>query len=79
MSSKNNWSHEWKNLDKDAAYRVTELQVPEGYKMSVENVENRYTITNTYVKKRKILRRERILRGAEGQKPEIQKQALSGA
>lgn len=51
LSSKNNWSHEWKNLDKDAAYRVTELQVPEGYKMSVENVENRYTITNTYVKK----------------------------
>lgn len=51
LSSKNNWSHEWKNLGKDATYSVTELQVPKGYEMSIENVENRYTITNTYTKK----------------------------
>lgn len=51
LSSKNNWSYEWKQLNKDAVYRVTELQIPEEYEMSVENTENTYTITNTYTKR----------------------------
>ena len=51
LSSKNNWSYEWKQLNKDAVYRVTELQIPEEYEMSVENTEITYTITNTYTKR----------------------------
>lgn len=54
LSSKNNWSYEWKYLNKEAVYSVTELQIPKEYEMSVENTENNYTITNTYIKRNEV-------------------------
>ncbi|WP_158099046.1 Cna B-type domain-containing protein [Flavonifractor sp. An100] len=47
LSSANSWSHTWNGLDKDAAWTVDEVAVPDGYSKSVTHTDNQWTITNT--------------------------------
>ena len=47
LSSANSWSHTWNGLDKDAAWTVDEVAVPDGYSKSVTHTDNQWIITNT--------------------------------
>ena len=53
LSSKNDWSHTWKGLDKMSAgkeikYTVDEVEVPENYTKTITNEQTAFTITNTH-------------------------------
>ncbi|MUV38128.1 Pheromone-processing carboxypeptidase KEX1 [Lentibacillus sp. JNUCC-1] len=55
LSEKNDWTHEWKNLDEYQSngdkinYTVEEVDVPEGYKSQIDKADDsNITITNTY-------------------------------
>lgn len=44
-----NWKYTWKNMDEDSEYTIVEIDIPEGYVSTVENVRaNYWVITNTY-------------------------------
>ena len=48
LDSANNWTHTWKNLNKNNAWTVNELDVPEGYTKTISgNETSGYVITNT--------------------------------
>ena len=47
LSAKNNWTHQWKSLDKGASWSVKELNVPDGYSSEISNGGTSYTIVNT--------------------------------
>lgn len=49
LNKDNNWRYTWSDLPKDAEFSVIEVEVPEGYKVSVLHNANLYTITNTFV------------------------------
>lgn len=48
LNAGNNWMYSWNNLDKDSQWSVKELEVPEGYSSHITNMEQVWTITNTY-------------------------------
>ena len=49
LSDINNWSYVWKDLSKDVVWDVQELEVPDNYRMTVENNQNQFVITNQLV------------------------------
>lgn len=59
LSDINNWSYIWKDLSKDTVWDVKEIEIPDKYRMSVENNQNQFTITNQLV-----IHRESITHGA---------------
>lgn len=46
LSARNNWSHTWKELEKDSAWMVAE-DVPEGYTVNISREGKTFVITNT--------------------------------
>ena len=46
LNALNKWSHVWKYLDRDSTWTVKEVNVPDGYRMTVSNDGNDWTITN---------------------------------
>lgn len=48
LSKENNWSYIWKALDDGSIWSVIENNIPNGYKISLENNESSFYITNTY-------------------------------
>lgn len=59
LSDINNWSYIWSDLSKDIVWDVKEMVIPDNYRMSVENNQNQFTITNQLV-----IHRESITHGA---------------
>lgn len=47
LSNKNNWRHQWKNLDGNKTWDVKEIDVPKGYKDSYQKSDKVITITNS--------------------------------
>lgn len=46
LNAKNNWTHEWSNLDDTYTWSVAEVNVPDGFEASIAHNGNIYTITN---------------------------------
>lgn len=49
LSKENNWRYIWTNLDTGHTWRVTEKDVPKGYKVTVTKEGTSFVITNKYV------------------------------
>ena len=49
LSDINNWSNIWDGLSKDVVWDVQELEIPDSYRMTVENNQNQFIITNQLV------------------------------
>lgn len=47
LRSENGWQYTWTNLNRDDQWSVQEVQVPDGYQVSVSYVGTVWTITNT--------------------------------
>lgn len=47
LSKANNWRYTWTELDAGAIWTVVEAEVPEGYTVTIEQVEDTTIITNT--------------------------------
>lgn len=50
LSEKNNWRHEWKDLDKQYTWQVVEKTVPSGYTVTVELDGSFFVVTNSMKK-----------------------------
>ncbi len=48
LSKDNSWKHQWSSLSDEYDWTVAEKDVPEGYKVSVEQNGTAFVITNTY-------------------------------
>lgn len=48
LSAGNNWMYAWNGLDADSNWSVKELEIPTGYKSSISNNNQMWTVTNTY-------------------------------
>lgn len=59
LSDINNWSNIWDGLSKDVVWDVQELEIPDSYRMTVENNQNQFIITNQLV-----VHRQNITHGA---------------
>lgn len=46
LNSANNWTYSWQVTDRSAEWSVMELNVPEGYLVTISGTETRFTITN---------------------------------
>lgn len=49
LSQTNNWQYQWSNLEEDSNWKVQEVFVSDDYVTSVEQKNDTYYITNTYV------------------------------
>lgn len=49
LSEANGWAHTWENLNSGCRYQVTEEAVPDGYAVSVSQLGNTFTVTNSAV------------------------------
>ena len=49
LSNDNNWSYSWKTNEDGAKWTVIERNTPEGYTMTLEDRDNAFVLTNTYV------------------------------
>lgn len=47
LSQENNWEYTWNNLDNHSKWQVIELNVPDGYSVSITKEEVVFIITNT--------------------------------
>ena len=47
LSADNGWYHRWSGLSSSSQWRIAEVDVPEGYTVSVERNTNEFIITNT--------------------------------
>ena len=49
LNKTNQWTYVWDDLTDEYTWTVDELMVPDGYEKIVENNENNWTITNSYI------------------------------
>ena len=47
LSGENNWTYSWKTLDDGSVWQAVEVNVPEGYTMTVQRSGNAFVIVNT--------------------------------
>lgn len=47
LSAAGGWKHTWNNLDKNAEWTLAEVDVPEGYTVTVEQSGSTFVVTNT--------------------------------
>ena len=52
LSEANNWSYTWEGLDSDSVWQVVEINVPDGYTVSISREGITFVITNTYKDKK---------------------------
>ncbi|MGN0332734.1 MAG: Cna B-type domain-containing protein [Lachnospiraceae bacterium] len=50
LSKDNNWTYTWEELSAEYEWKVTEKDVPKGYKVSIKQEGNTWSITNTAIK-----------------------------
>lgn len=47
LSEENNWQHTWNRLSRHGTWQVVEVDVPEGFTVSVDQTGKTFTVTNT--------------------------------
>lgn len=48
LSDKNDWSYTWYAEDDDGTWTVSEKEIPDGYRVTVNKNETSFILTNTY-------------------------------
>lgn len=49
LTEENNWTYSWKSKIDGAEWKVVERHIPKGYSMTVEEKEDSFILTNTYI------------------------------